>query len=159
MRKNMKYKITKATNENTEEILKLYHSLIGKDGCTWDLDYPSKEDIKKDIAKQALYIVLNKKEIIAVAAAGEDDELKEINCYSKEILNPCDLARIGVKEAYQNKGIAKFLIQYLETEGVKRGFDGIHFLVSKTNPHAKAVYDHLNYTCCGEIKLYEKERN
>ena len=107
----MKYKITKATNENTEEILKLYHSLIGKDGCTWALDYPSKEDIKKDIAKQALYIVLNKKEIIAVAAAGEDDELKEINCYSKEILNPCDLARIGVKEAYQNKGIAKFLIQ------------------------------------------------
>ena len=48
MRKNMKYKITKATNENTEEILKLYHSLIGKDGCTWDLDYPSKEDIKKE---------------------------------------------------------------------------------------------------------------
>ena len=152
----MEYIVKMATIENTEEILNIYHSLIGKDGCTWDLDYPNIDDVKNDINKESLYIVLNNKEIIAVAAAGHDDELKELNCYSKDIKVPCDLARIAVKKEYQNKGIAKYLISYIEKQAIKRGFDGIHFLVSKTNPHAKAVYDKLNYVCCGECVMYDK---
>ena len=102
----MEYKIQMATIENIEEILNIYHSLIGKDGC---------------------------------------------------IKEPCDLARIAVKTKYQNKGIAKYLISYIEKQVIKRGFDGIHFLVSKTNPHAKAVYDKMNYICCGECKMYDKD--
>lgn len=153
----MEYNIQMATENNIEEILDIYHSLIGKDGCTWDFDYPNVTDVKNDINKNSLYIVLHNQEIIAVAAAGEDDELKELDCYSKDIKVPCDLARIGVKAEYQNKGIAKYLIKYIEQDVIKRGFDGIHFLVSKTNPHAKAVYDKLNYLCCGECLMYEKE--
>ncbi len=153
----MEYKIQMANENNIEEILDIYHSLIGKDGCTWDLDYPNITDIKNDINKNSLYIVLNNKEIIAVAAAGEDDELEELDCYSKDIKKPCDLARIAVKSEYQNKGIAKYLVKYIEQDVIKRNFDGIHFLVSKTNPHAKAVYDKLSYVCCGECVMYEKD--
>ena len=64
---------------------------------------------------------------------------------------------MAVKKEYQNKGIAKYLIDYIEKQVVKRGFDGIHFLVSKTNPHAKAVYDKMNYICCGECIMYDKD--
>lgn len=153
----MEYKIELATEEKVEEILNIYHSLIGKDGCTWDYDYPNIADVKKDINKKSLYIVIKEKEIIAVAAAGEDDELQELDCYSENIKVPCDLARVAVKKEYQNKGIAKYLINYIEKQVVKRGFDGIHFLVSKTNPHAKAVYDKMNYKCCGECIMYDKD--
>lgn len=153
----MEYRIEMATERDIEEILNIYHSLIGKDGCTWDFDYPNIDDIKNDINKKSLYIVLNDKEIIAVAAAGEDDELRELDCYSKNIKIPCDLARIAVKTEYQNRGIAKYLISYIETQVVKRGFDGIHFLVSKTNPHAKAVYDKMNYVFCGKYMMYDKD--
>lgn len=151
----MDYKIRMAKICDIEEILDIYHSLIGKDGCTWDLDYPNIDDVKNDIRKNSLYIVLDGKKIIAVAAAGEDDELNGLDCYSKDIKIPCDLARIGVKGEYQNKGIAKYLIKYIENDVIKRGFDGIHFLVSKTNPHAKVLYDKMNYLCCGECIMYE----
>ncbi len=153
----MEYTIEMATEGDVEEILNIYHSLIGKDGCTWDFDYPNIDDVKNDINKKSLYIVLKSGEIIAVAAAGEDNELKELDCYSKSIKVPCDLARIAVKTEYQNNGIAKYLIGYIEIQALKRGFDGIHFLVSKTNPHAKAVYDKMNYICCGECKMYDKD--
>ncbi len=153
----MEYKIQMANENNVEEILDIYHSLIGKDGCTWDFDYPNITDVKNDISKNSLYIVLYNQEIIAVAAAGEDDELKELECYSKDIKRPCDLARIAVKSVYQNKGIAKYLIKYIEQDVIKRGFDGIHFLVSKMNPHAIAVYDKMDYLCCGECIMYEKD--
>lgn len=153
----MNYKIEMASNNNIAEIIDIYHSLIGKDGCTWDLEYPCIDDVKNDIKKDSLYIVRNDSEIIAVAAAGEDDELESLSCYSKDIKKPCDLARIAVKGNYQNRGIAKYLIGYIEKDVIKRGFDGIHFLVSKTNPHAKAVYDKLNYSCCGECIMYEKD--
>lgn len=153
----MEYRIEMATEENIEEILSIYHSLIGKDGCTWDFNYPNIDDVKNDIDKKSLYILLKDKKIIAVAAAGEDNELKELDCYSKNITVPCDLARIAVRTEYQNKGIAKYLISYIEKQVVKRGFDGIHFLVSKNNPHAKAVYDKMNYICCGECIMYDKD--
>lgn len=153
----MEYNIQMATENNIEEILDIYHSLIGKDGCTWDFDYPNTNDVKNDINKNSLYIVLHNQEIVAVAAAGEDDELNELDCYNKDIKMPCDLARITVKSVYQNKGIAKYLVKYIERDVIKRGFDGIHFLVSKTNPHAKAVYDKLNYLCCGECVMYQKD--
>lgn len=151
----MEYIIEFATEKNIEEVLNIYHSLLGKDGCNWDFDYPAIDDIKNDINKKSLYIVLDNKEIIAAAAAGKDDELIELDCFSKEIKEPCYLARIGVKTEYQNKGVAKYLISYIQKQVVKRGFDGMHFLVSKTNPHAIAVYKKLGYVCCGECIMYD----
>lgn len=153
----MEYKIEMAAEKNIGEILKLYHSLIGKDGCTWDFDYPNIDDVKNDINQKSLYLVFDDKEIIAAAAAGSDDELEELDCYSKDIKAPCVLARVAVKTEYQNKGIGKNLISYLEKKAVIRGFDGICLLVSKTNPHAKAVYDKMGYICRGECIMYDKD--
>lgn len=151
----MEYKIKPAAEENIDELLSIYRSLIGKDGCTWDLDYPSVDDIRRDINQNSLYIVLDHEEIIAAASAGEEADFKRIDCYSKDIKAPCALSRIAVKTEYQNRGIAKYLIRHIEIEAKKRGFDGIQLLVSKTNPHAKAVYDQMHYVCCGECSMYE----
>lgn len=146
-----------ATEKNIDEILNIYHSLIGKDGCTWDFNYPSIDEVKSDIDKKSLFIVLDNKEIIAVAAAGKDEELISMDCYSKDINAPCFLARIGVKTEFQNNGIAKYLISFIEKQMITNGFDGMHFLVSKTNPHALAVYDKMGYVCCGECEMYDKD--
>lgn len=155
--KKMCFIIEMAKEKNIEEILNLYHSLLGKDGCNWDSNYPSVNEIINDIDKKSLFVVLDNKKIIAVAAAGKDEELIEVECFKKDIKLPCFLARIGVKTEYQNKGIAKYLIGYIENRMIKHGFDGMHFLVSKTNPHAIAVYDKMNYVCCGECVMYGKD--
>lgn len=126
------YKVKKASKKDLAEIMKLYHSLIGTPVCTWNLDYPTIEDVKSDIEKKSLYLICDDKNIIiGVAAAVEDEELKHLTCWNKEIENPADLARIGVKKHYQGQGIAKKLLEVIEEDISKRNFDGIHFLVSK----------------------------
>ena len=147
--------INMATNENEKEILKIYHSLIGTFGCTWNKYYPTIEDIKKDIENKSMYIVCNEDKIIAVASAGKDTELEKLKCWNRNIKNPCDLHRIGVLKEFQNKGIAKELVRYIENDVKKRGFDGIRFLVSKTNPPALAIYNKLGYKKCGETNMYD----
>ena len=51
------YHFKMAHPENTEEILSLYQSAMGTEGCTWDETYPSRETIAKDFANQALFII------------------------------------------------------------------------------------------------------
>lgn len=147
--------IKMATNENEKEILKIYHSLIGTLGCTWNEYYPAIEDIKKDIENKSMYIMCNEEKIIAVASAGKDSELENLKCWSKDIKKPADLHRIGVLKEFQNKGVAKELIKYIEIDVRKKGYDGIRFLVSKTNPPALALYNKLGYKKCGETNMYD----
>ena len=149
--------IRKAINTDINKIIIIYNSLVGTQGCTWDMDYPNIDDVKNDFSKDSLYVVCEGDDIIGVAAAGKDDELEHLECWNKDIKNPCDLARIGVKAEYQGRGIAKELIRYIEKDVIKRGFDGIHFLVSKTNPRALNLYNSLNYKNVGETIMYEKE--
>ncbi len=151
----MNIEIKKATNKDESQILEIYHSLIGTFGCTWSEEYPTIEDIRNDTLKKSLYTVWNDNRIIAVAAAGKDHELDNLDCWDTNIKKPCDLARIGVLKEFQNNGIAKQLVEYIEIDVVKRGFDGIHFLVSKTNPSALALYNKLKYKNCGETNMYD----
>lgn len=88
---------------------------------------------------------------------GEDEDLAEISGFRPAIRRPCVLSRIAVDSACQNRGIAKELIRHIEREAVRRGFDGIHLIVSKTNFHAKAVYDRMGYACCGECTAFGLE--
>lgn len=153
----MEYTIKLATEKNAEVILKLYHSLIGKDGCTWDFDYPSKVVVDNDINNESLYIVMDNETIIGAASAGNHGELEGIDCYSKDMKNPYDLSRLAVKTEYQNRGIAKYLIGHIEKQVFRRGGDGVRLLVDKTNSHAKAVYDKMNYLCCGDCTMYDND--
>lgn len=141
--------------DDLQQIMKVYHSLVGSYGCTWSYEYPTEVEVKADIDKTALYVVEADGEIIAVAACGDINPLNDLECWSNNIKKPADLARIGVVLPYQNRGIATKLIEYIEKDIISKGFDGIHFLVSKTNPKAIAVYDKLGYKSCGECFAYD----
>lgn len=148
--------IRKARVEDISEIMCLYHSLIGTNGCTWSEDYPTLYDVESDLAKSSLYVLCDENnKILGVAAAGEDTELEHLKCWSRDIKRVCDLARIGVRCEYQGEGLGEMLVRYIEKDVVKRDFDGIHFLVSKTNPSALALYDKLNYSNVGEAYIYD----
>ena len=153
---SMQNKIRKAEETDKNQILALYHSLIGTEGCTWSLEYPTMEDINQDLEKGGLYILSNEdNQIIGAATAEKDNELEKLGCWSKIITNPCDLHRIGIRQDYQNLGLAKELIKHIEKDVVKKGFDGIRFLVSKTNPNALALYNKLDYKNVGETNMYD----
>jgi len=151
----MSYLIKKVGISEKEDVLAIYNSLKGSYGCTWHEDYPVMENVEWDISTNALYGVYDNGKLIAVATATTDDLPASLNCWNPSMRNACELARIGVIKEYQNHGIAKTLIQFIEADVAKQGFDGIHFLVSKTNPYAIRLYDSLGYRCCGETHLFD----
>lgn len=149
-----------ATEHDKEEIFQLYRSLVGTPGCSWDEDYPALEDIESDLAQHALYVLCSTEEktdspkILAAVAAGREADLETVTCWSKDIQHPCGLSRLGVRREFQNQGLATELVRAMEQEALRRGFDGIHFFVSQTNPAALAVYQRLGYHSCGETAMF-----
>ena len=73
------YHFKMAHPENTEEILSLYQSAMGTEGCTWDETYPSRETIAKDFANQALFIIEDNAHKIA-GAISIDEDTEVNNC-------------------------------------------------------------------------------
>jgi ribosomal protein S18 acetylase RimI-like enzyme len=146
-----------ASSKDADEILLLYHSLIGTPGCTWHMDYPAMENIRDDISAASLYCLRDESgRIVAVAAAGKSDELEHDHIpWDAHMKNPCDLARIGTLPTLQRKGLGTLLMMHILQDVQKRGFDSIRMLVSKTNPAALKLYDKMGFTCCGETYKYD----
>ena len=52
-----KVKFCVASEAQLPQILSLYRSVIGKEGCTWDMFYPSEGTLKEDFAAKQLYVL------------------------------------------------------------------------------------------------------
>jgi GNAT superfamily N-acetyltransferase len=149
---NCNYKFQLASYDDIYEIVGIYHSLIGTPGCTWNLDYPGKETAEDDIANGRLYTLKKNDIIVAVASAGDIDELGDLRWKPKK---PCELARIGVRPAYQNQGIGTIMLKNIIGTAGEKGYDGIRMLVSKTNTAALALYDKNGFKRCGEVFRFD----
>lgn len=141
-----------ASYDDIPKIVCIYHSLIGTLGCTWDLDYPSKATAESDVDSKSLYILKKNDQIVAVASAGEFNELEHLQWTPKK---PCELARIGVVPTLQKQGIGTTILQNIIKTAKEKDFDGIRMLVSKNNPAALALYDKNGFEKCGEVFMYE----
>lgn len=156
---------TLATVEDAQEILKLYRSVIGSEGCTWSLEYPNEENISADLSRASLFCMKTEEgEIIGAISIDDDPEVEQLTCWTKELSPGGELARLVVKESYQNQSIARKLLQEGMQELKKRGYQSVHFLVSKTNYRAIHSYNKFQFETKGESNLfgecwwcYEKE--
>ena len=149
------YEFSRAKHDEIPEIVSIYHSLIGTPGCTWDLDYPSTETAEDDIKNNWLYTLKKHGKIIAVASAGKFDEKEHLMQWKPK--NACELARIGVNPPFQKQGIGTIILQHIIAEMKVQGFDGMRFIVSKTNPAALALYDKNGFERCGEAVIWDSD--
>lgn len=147
--------IRKAKIEEAEEILKIYKSLIGYEGCLWDEYYPNIEIVNNDIKNETLYVALIDNEIVGAAQSGIDEELFNMDFFTKEKKNPRDLSRVAVKKEYQKQGIARKIIAYIEDELRKDGVDYMYLTVGKTNVKAYSLYKSIGYETKGEMVKYD----
>lgn len=146
----------KATRDDINEILALYRAAIGTDGCTWSLDYPNEEITRGDYARGDLYCMKTLEgEIVGAISVDDDKEVDALTCWSKEMLPATELARLVVKESYQNQSIARKLLMGAMEELKKREYKAVHFLVSPGNKKALHSYAKLEFAHCGECDLYE----
>ena len=134
--------------------MSIYNSLIGTPGCTWDLDYPSRETAEYDINNGFLYVLKNGEKIIAVASAGNFDELEDLRW---KLRNPCELARIGVMPTMQKQGIGSILLKYVIEAMADKGYDGMRFTACKNNLAALALYDKNGFEKCGEVFRFDRD--
>lgn len=151
---NVEFNFRLADLEDGINILQVYKSIIGTQGCTWDAEYPSLNEIISDVKMKYLYCITDiKGEIIAVATAGLLDELKDLS-WDARMTKTCDLARIGVLPFMQKKGIASILLAAVIEDCKIMGYNGMRFLVSKTNYNALILYKKFGFQEAGEVFRY-----
>jgi ribosomal protein S18 acetylase RimI-like enzyme len=149
-------RFVKATREDAREITALYRNAIGSPGCTWSASYPNADITRGDLNRQALFCLKNEADEIIGAISIDDDALVEaLDCWEEAWKPGAELARLVVREEYQNQGVARQLIRCAMEELACRGYRSVHFLVSKTHQRALRSYEKLNFTLRGETELYD----
>lgn len=141
-----------AKKEDGETILGLYKSAIGSQGCTWDEGYPSVLHMESDMEREALFCLkTDEGEIVGAISIDDDKQVENLPCWS---LGGAELARLVVKESYQNQGVAGKLLTNAMEILKQRGYRYVHFLVSKNHIKALRAYDKLKFDNVGESDLY-----
>lgn len=156
------YKIRKsgvlkpAQKEDLPQVLKLYRSVIGQKGCTWDVSYPSEENLQEDFHAHCLYVHYKSRKMIGAASIVPTNELDDLDCWQfKE--NPREIARIVIAPEYQGKGYGKHLVKKMCLKLESMGCQAIHILVAKENHHALNLYRNTGFKNKGECSRYGHE--
>ena len=161
----------RARREEAEEILQLYRSLIGTEYCVWTENYPTEREVEFDLSRNALFCLYERMpepdereqgarlsatrgRLMGVISMDDDPEVEALSCWSEDLTPVAELSRLGVAVEYQNRGIARILLQEAMTELKSQGYKAVHILVAKDNVKALRSYEKLHFTTAGECELF-----
>lgn len=153
----MEYTIASACEDDREELLALYKSQVGREGCPWTDEYPSNETIDFDLSRDALYVLKTDGKIVGAISIEEDEEVNKIPYWNRELEPEAEFARIAVSPDMQGQGIGKILVKFLIGELKQKGFKGIHIIVNRYNPKALRLYDSFDFKNVGECSMYNQD--
>lgn len=148
--------IMQASEEDTEEILQLYKSQLGREFCPWDEHYPGRDEIKYDLSRDSLFVMKQGGRIIAAITIDEDENVENLPCWSSERQPGAELSRLAVAVDCQNQGIARLMIIHAMGVLKERGCKSTHFLVNKYNVKALRSYEKLGLDRVGETFMYDQ---
>ena len=154
---DMEYEIVMAAEEDKEEILSLYRTQIGREGCPWNEYYPSDEEINWDLSRDALFVLKESGRIKAAVSIEEDEQADAISCWNAGLAPAGELARLAVQPEEQNRGLGRIMLQFGMEELKRRGFHGIRILVNKHNTRAICCYRVFGFHVAGECHMYEQD--
>ena len=163
MRNRMR-KIVAATEENKEEILKLYKIQLGREFCPWDDSYPGMKEIEFDLSRESLFVMIDGQEnntdagskedrIIAAISIDDDPQVERLDCWSHKLAPGAELSRLAVHPDFQNQKIARQMLVFGMEELARRGYKSVHFLVNKLNVKALRSYAVFGFDVVGECSL------
>mgnify|MGYP003392596490 FL=1 len=146
----MKIQYRKATLENLYEIMELIKSAIinmnQAEIYQWDEIYPDEAIIKQDTESNDLYIGIVDSKIAVIYV---------INNFCDEEYNNGDwqyldreyriIHRLCVHPDFQNKGVGKITMEYIESKLSKAGIESIRLDAFTKNPYALKLYKNLGY--------------
>ena len=147
-------KYRKATTNDIEEICRIVHAAVDvmeRDNIfQWDDLYPAKEDFQEDIDESQLYVGVVDDQIAVVYTLNQKCEKEYENSKWKYKDEPFyTVHRLCVNPTFQNKGIAKSTLLYIEKQLTEMGIHVIRLDVFSNNPFALKLYNSLGYSEVG----------
>ena len=147
-------KYRKAEPDDIEDICSIVHAAVEvmeRDNIfQWDDIYPAKEDFQEDIEESQLYIGLVDGQIAVVYALNQKCDNEYENGKWKYKDEPFYIVhRLCVNPAFQNKGVAKSTLLFIEKQLMEKGIHVIRLDVFTNNPFALRLYNSLGYSEVG----------
>lgn len=143
-----------ARKEDLPEILKMYRSVIGKNGCHWTDAYPNEATLQEDFQTGNLFVLWRGGKMIGVGSIVANNELDDLDCWHHR-KNAGEIARIVIAPEYQSKGYGKHLVKKLCYKLDSKGHTAVHLLVSTENHHALNLYREAGFHCMGQCERYD----
>ena len=150
----MTIKYRKALPNDIEVICRIVHAAIEtmeqNNIYQWDNLYPAKEDFEEDIRKGQLYVgKVNGRTAVMYTLNQECDKEYENGKWQYQDEPFYVVHRLCVDPDFQNKGIAKAALLYVEQQLTKMEVHIIRLDVFSGNPFALRLYESLGYSKAG----------
>ncbi len=117
----------------------------------WDDIYPNEAILKADIENEELFVgKINNKIAVIYVLNQLCDEQYSNGIWKEKGENFKVVHRLCVNPTYQNRGIAKRTMDYIEEISIKEGKKAIRLDVFSGNPFALKMYEAVGYTIVGE---------
>lgn len=116
----------------------------------WDELYPAREDFIEDIRHGSLYIGLCEGKIAVVFALNQQsDEAYKNGKWLYPNREYYIIHRLCVNCFFQNKGVGKQTMQFIERELKAKDIQAVRLDVFGENPYALRLYTHMGYSKVG----------
>ena len=144
----------KAALSDLEEVYDLVaqaiDTMITNNILQWDELYPTKEDFRKDIDNNQLYVGITDEQIAVVYTLNQECDAEYQNGRWKYPDVPYYVVhRLCVHPDFQHRGIAKHTLLQIEAELLKKGIRAVRLDVFSNNPFSLRLYDSLQYSRVG----------
>ena len=153
----MNYQFRKALRSEIPAIWMILQQAIKRrkeEGSSqWQDGYPNPEMIKKDIQKEAGYVLTEAETIVGYCAVLINDEPQYEKIIGKWLSNEDYVVvhRVAIAEGQTGKGLALKLMAFIETYARNKNIYSIKADTNFDNPAMKHIFDKLGYHFCGEV--------
>lgn len=151
------FELRKATEIDAPAILALYSSAVGRPGCTWNVNYPTSEELSLDLEHGCAYVYNLDEVVIGAVSVVPENELGECEFWEVNNDNCREIARVVISERHTGHGYASDMVGALLRILKDNGCEAVHLLVAQCNPAAKKTYAKLGFTVKAETSMYGNE--
>ncbi len=118
----------------------------------WDEDYPNLDILSQDITNEELTTVNIENEIAAIYVTNTeyDEEYDKVKWHFPDAKFMI-VHRLCVSPKFQNKGLARIIVEHIEKEAKQKGFQSIRLDTFSGNPYSLRLYKSLGYTETGHF--------
>jgi GNAT superfamily N-acetyltransferase len=126
----------------------------------WQDGYPNPEVVKKDIEKEAGFVLTDGEKIVGYCAVLINDEPEYAKIEGKWLSNNDFVVfhRVAISEQYLGKGCAQKMIGHIEDYAIHNNIYSVKADTNFDNNAMMKVFEKLGYTFCGYVYFRGSQR-